>query len=58
MSRFASAAFEAPPFSDNLDGESAVLSQYKRSWVDGHFVVFYIPASRTRIVTPVLGHAR
>jgi len=39
----------APPFSDNLDGVTAVLAQYKQATgSDGHFVVFDIRAARTQ----------
>ncbi len=37
----------APPFSDNLDGATAVLAQYKQApGSDGHFVVFDIAAAK------------
>ncbi|MEO8705229.1 MAG: hypothetical protein ABI867_34620 [Kofleriaceae bacterium] len=46
---------KAPPFSDNLDGATAVLAQYDQEvGSDGHFVVFDIVAA-TRQASEFLG---
>jgi predicted esterase len=46
---------KAPPFSDNLDGATAVLAQYDQEpGSDGHFVVFDIAAA-TRQASEFLG---
>ncbi len=40
---------DAPPVSNNLDGVTAVLAQYKMvPGSDGHFVVFEVPAAKTQ----------
>lgn len=36
----------AAPVTDNLDGTTAVLAEYKATGGDGHFVVFDVPAAR------------
>jgi hypothetical protein len=42
-------AVKPTPFSDNLDGVTAVLAQYKQATgSDGHFVVFDIASAKAQ----------